>query len=446
VRILVVDDDRSILRTLSLHLAPAHDVTTAPSLAEARARAVSARPELIVLDLKLPDGTGLDLLKSLRSSGDHTPVLLVTGHGDLESAIDAMREGAADYIRKPIDIDELDAAVARVARSSGGAGEGGLVLRDGPPRPGHLVGKSRPMLALLKRVGLAARSRVTVLITGESGTGKDLVARTIHAHSTPDEPFVAVNCSAIVPTLLESELFGHARGAFTGAVADKAGRLEAAQGGTVFLDEVGDLPLDLQSKLLRVLQEREFERVGAAEPIPLRARVLTATHRDLEAMVAVGTFREDLYFRLAVDPLRVPSLRERIEDLPDLVEHVLLRVCPELGKSIRRVAAADLERLAAYPWPGNVRELENVLTGAALATAGETLDLSGWTPRGPAAPAQPAEDAPFPTLAESERAQVEKALESTGWNITRASGLLGISRPTLRKKIADFGLVEPGQK
>jgi DNA-binding NtrC family response regulator len=452
VKILVVDDDRAILRTLALHLGRAHEVETAPTLAEARARLAARHPELLVLDLKLPDGTGLELLGGLRAAGDLTPVLLVTGHGDLESAIEAMREGATDYIRKPIDIDELDAAVLRVERSVSKAASGDLAVPESPGRAGRIAGRSRAVLDLLKRIGLAAQSRVTVLLLGESGTGKELVARAIHAHSTPGAPFVAVNCSAIVPTLLESELFGHERGSFTGAAAAKPGKLELAAAGTVFLDEVGELPLDLQSKLLRVLQEKEFERVGGVAPIALQARVIAATNRDLEAMVAARAFREDLYFRLAVDPIRVPPLRERPEDLPELVEEILARLNVELRKRIRRVAAADLERLLAHSWPGNVRELENVLTSAALATTGEPLDLSGWSarpgegrPAGGAGPAAAA-SGPIPTLAETERAQVLRALEATGWNITRASELLGISRPTLRKKIADHGLsAEPSE-
>ncbi len=438
MKILVIDDDRAILRTLVLHLSKDHQVETAATLARARERIQAGTPDLLILDLKLPDGTGLDLLRELRAGGNLTPVLLVTGHGDQESTIETMRAGATDYIRKPIDIDELDFAINRVARTRASAEQGDLFVREDAYRPGKIAGSSRAILDLLKRVGLAAQGRVTVLILGESGTGKELVARTIHAHSTPSHPFVAVNCSAIVPTLLESELFGHERGAFTGAQAAKTGKLELAGEGTAFLDEVGDLSLDLQAKLLRVLQEKEFDRVGGVEPIPLQARIIAATNRDLQSMVTARTFREDLYFRLAVDPIQVPALRDRPEDLPELAEHILGRLNTELKKRIRRITAADLERLRRHSWPGNVRELENVLTACAMATTGETLDLGGWTVQpGPVAPATG-----VTTLAESERSQVLQALEATGWNITKASALLGISRPTLRKKIADYGLEE----
>ena len=444
MKILVIDDDRAILRTLALHLTTAHQVETAPGLAEGRRRARELAPDLLVLDLKLPDGTGLELLREMRTAGDLTPVLLVTGHGSLDSAIEAMREGATDYIRKPIDIDELDAAIARVARTAAAAERGDLEVPPAAAAERRIAGTSRAVLDLLKRVGLAAQSRVTVLVLGESGTGKELVARTIHAHSSPAEPFVAVNCSAIVPTLIESELFGHQKGAFTGAQAAKAGKLELAGAGTVFLDEVGDLPLDLQAKLLRVLQEKEFERVGGVETIPLRARVIAATNRDLEALVKARGFREDLYFRLAVDPIRVPALRERIEDLPELAAQVLARLNGEMRKGIRRVTAASLEKLRAHHWPGNVRELENVLTAAAMASAGDTLDLGAFSPRAATEPG-PAPSAPVATLAAAEREQVVRALEATGWNITRASALLGISRPSLRKKIADHRIEEkPG--
>ena len=459
MKVLIVDDERSILDTLALHFGTDHEVDTARCIAEARERIGTGTWDLILLDLKLPDGTGLELLRSLRASGDLTPLILVTGHGDLQSAIAAMREGATDYIRKPIDIDELDAAVARVARTRASAGSDDLVLEEGPGQPGKIVGSSRAVLDLLKRVGLAAQSRVTVLLLGESGTGKELVARNIHEHSSPGEPFVAVNCSAIVPTLLESELFGHERGAFTGAQTAKAGKLEIAGPGTAFLDEIGDLPLDLQAKILRVLQEREFERVGGIERIPFRARVIAATNRPLKSMVGERTFREDLYYRLAVDPIVVPALRERPDDIPELVVHILRRLNDEFRKRIRRVAAADVERLRRYPWPGNVRELENVLTSCALATAGDTLDLGGWTARSPIGPDEEGTPRPAPrpmdpgenpsappatvaigTLAQAERAQILKALEATGWNITHASMALGVSRPTLRKKIAEYGL------
>lgn len=445
MQILIIDDDPGITSTLALHLGGRHRVETARTLAEGREKIEAASPDAILLDLKLPDGTGLDLLDGMRSRDAAIPVIMITGHSDMQSTIEAMRSGAVDYIRKPLDIDEIEAALLRVEREIDARTRFRAlnVEASAPFQGGQIVGSSRAITELLKQIGLAARSRIGVLILGESGTGKELVARTIHAHSSPDEPFIAMNCSAIVPTLLESELFGHEKGAFTGADRRKIGKLELASRGTIFFDEIADMPPDLQAKLLRVLQEREFERVGGSEVIPLEARVIAATNRNLEAMVGDGSFREDLYFRLCVNAIRIPALRERPEDIPPLVEYLTAKINRELHERISRVSEEDLRRLMAYEWPGNVRELENVLMRAALASTGPTLDVSGIALGAPSR-ARPAEEPDLRPLEAVEKDHVLRVLRATSWNITRASELLGISRPTLRKKIRDYGLDQTG--
>jgi two-component system, NtrC family, response regulator AtoC len=308
---------------------------------------------------------------------------------------------------------------------------------------GAIVGRSAAIREVYKLIGAVSRSRATVLVAGESGSGKELVSRAIHyASEDRDKPFVAFNCTAFVHDLIESELFGHARGAFTGAVADKLGRFELAGTGTIFLDEIAELPLELQAKLLRVLQERSFERVGDARPIPLRARVIAATHCDLAAMVRAGRFREDLYYRLQVVEVRLPPLRDRREDIPLLVEALLGKIGQELHKPVRYVAPEAMARLQEYPWPGNVRELENALTRAAVLAQSDvlTLDLLPLASAAAGVPAPRSEDEVLLPLHEIERRHIERVLRHTGWNKRRASAVLAISRPTLDRKIEEYGL------
>ncbi|MBM4118238.1 sigma-54-dependent Fis family transcriptional regulator, partial [bacterium] len=327
--LLIVDDDRALRRSLELELAGrGFAPRSAATLAEGEALWRIAEPDLVILDLKLPDGEGLELLARMGEAGSRARVVMITGHHDMEKALAAMRLGAFDYVHKPLDVDELDRvldralAEIRAAETARTPELEAALAESGAPR---LHGKSRALLELHKAIGQASRGRANVLIRGESGTGKELVARIIHWNLAPGAPFVAVNCSALVPTLLESELFGHEKGAFTGALARRRGRLELAGAGVLFLDEIGDLPLDLQAKLLRVLQERRFERVGGAQALDFAAVVIAATHRDLEALVASGAFREDLYYRLKVVEIGVPPLRERKEDIPLLVAAFLAR-------------------------------------------------------------------------------------------------------------------------
>lgn len=449
-RILIVDDDRALARSLQIHLSAAdHGVRTAHTLAEAWSLFSEDPDDIVFLDLKLPDGDGRSLLARLREAQPGTPVIMISGHQDMQATIEAMRAGAFDYIRKPLDLDQI--------LSTLGAAEQTIRAEPPPsvepelqgvrPRPREIVGRSPAILDLLKRIAVLSQSRVTVLIQGETGTGKELVARALHDASGPTGPFVAVNCGGIVPTLLESELFGHEKGSFTGAVARKIGKLELAGEGTLFFDEVGDLPLDLQAKLLRALQEEEFERVGAIRPIRLRARIMAATHRDLDARVREGTFREDLFFRLAVTRLHVPPVRERPEDIQLLADFLLGRIAERLGRPPVRLSAEALRILEEDPWPGNVRELENILTRAAALLRGEVIgpedlqiDRSLRTE-----PAGGGNGEPLVPLREAERRHIERALERLDWNITHTAEALEISPTTLRKKIADYELRRPGE-
>ncbi|MBI2432540.1 MAG: sigma-54-dependent Fis family transcriptional regulator, partial [Candidatus Hydrogenedentes bacterium] len=334
MEILVVDDDQALCRSLQLHLEhEGHQVTTVHTGTEGLGRITSGDFDVIFLDLNLPDAYGLDLLREARLIQDNALCIMITGMQDSKATIEAVRLGAFDYIRKPLDLDAVLLAVEkaqqRMKRRKEGTAAPFGVSTD---RPHEIIGAHPAIIEVLKQIAMFGESRVPVLIQGESGTGKELVARALHDTSSPGRPFVAVNCSAVVSTLLESELFGHVKGAFTGADSDKAGKLEAAGDGSIFFDEIGDMAGDLQAKILRVLQEREFERVGSTKTLPFRARVLAATHRDLPAMIQQGQFREDLYYRLAVSTIHVPALRERRSDLPLLTERLLARLSSELHK------------------------------------------------------------------------------------------------------------------
>jgi two-component system response regulator AtoC len=314
-------------------------------------------------------------------------------------------------------------------------------------KPNQIIGPSQAMLEVIKDVARVAQAPVSVLITGETGTGKELIARTIHQQSAPQEPFVAINCAAIVSSLLESELFGHEKGAFTGAIQRKMGKLEMAGNGTIFLDEVAELPLDLQAKFLRVLQEKEFQRVGGLKDIPMKGRIIAATNRDLESFVEKGQFREDLYFRLKVFTVHVPPLRSRPEDIVPLAEYYISQLNRELNRNIERIPNHCMEVMKAYAWPGNVRELQNVLRRAVLMSRGSVIELEELRLPGQACPPEIApaaeadrNDGTLGSLDEVEKEHILKVLRHTGGNYGETCKILGVSRPTLRKKIADYGL------
>jgi len=447
-RILIVDDDRSIRELLSMHLEErGFGVMSASTGAEGFRLASESTPSAIVLDMRLPDASGIDLIPELKKRAAEAPVLMITAHHDMATTILAMKAGAFDYIHKPIDIQAFDVALDRaleVRRLSRGTDylsvEGGRAFDMD-----DIVGTSPPMQQLFKDVGRVANSRATVLIQGDSGTGKELIARVIHSYSAPQKPFIGINCSAIVDTLLESELFGHEKGAFTGAVQAKPGKFELAEDGSIFLDEIGELSQNLQAKLLRVLQEREVERVGGVRRIAIRARILAATNRDLGGEVRAGRFREDLYQRLKVVTLRLPSLRERLEDVPLLVEHLLVKINQRLHKNLRRVPREVIEKLQRRPWPGNVRELENVLTRAAVLSQGdmlleEALVDPGMTARqdGPTVPV--AVNDRIATLDEVERDHIVRVWALTKGHKGKTCQMLGISRPTLERKLKKYAI------
>ena len=472
-RILVADDEPAIRWLLERLLRQAgHSVTVVEDGTAALARTAAEPFDLAFLDVRMPGLDGLEALSQLRQTAPDTAVIVMTAHGSVRAAVEAMQRGAYDYLTKPFDNDEVRLLVERATEAKALAREV-VALRTGIHEVwefGALVGKSPKMQEVYKTIGRIAGTEVSVLLRGESGTGKEVVARAIHHYSRrAGKPFVAVSCAAIPATLLESELFGHERGAFTDAHQRRLGRFELAQGGTLYLDEVGDLGAELQPKLLRVLQEREFERVGGADPIRVDVRVVAATNRDLEAGIREGRFREDLYYRLNVVTLTLPALRERPEDIPFLVDHFLTKYAGELGE--RAVSAEALERLLGYGWPGNVRELENVVQHAMVMAAGGVI-LPEHLPiaAGGAAPA-PVVEGTLEQLVEQklaecvrglgtresanlydlmlgliERPLLRAVLRETGGNQLRAAALLGINRNTLRKKLRALGLRAEGDE
>jgi two-component system nitrogen regulation response regulator GlnG len=421
--------------------------------------------DLAFVDIRMPGLDGLEALSRLRAESPDTAVIVMTAHGTVRSAVEAMQRGAYDYLAKPFDNDEVLLLIERALSARALAREV-VELRTGIQEVwefGALVGKSPRMQEVYKTIGRIAGTDVTVLIQGESGTGKEVVARAIHHYSRrAGKPFVAVSCAAIPATLLEAELFGHERGAFTDAHQRRLGKFEVATGGTVYLDEVGDMGPELQPKLLRVLQEREFERVGGTESIRVDVRMVAATNRDLETLIRDGRFREDLYYRLNVVSLTLPPLRERLEDIPFLVDHFLGKYAGELGE--RALAADALDRLLGYAWPGNVRELENVVQHAMVMAAGGVI-LPEHLPLGASTGALPPRAGTLEQLIQArlddcvrglgtresanlyelvlglvEKPLLRAVLRETGGNQLRAAALLGINRNTLRKKLRALGL------
>jgi DNA-binding NtrC family response regulator len=436
--ILIVDDDPAIRTSLSDALADGGtDVRSAADAEQGLALIAQRVPEVILADVRMPGMDGIGLLRLVRERAPGVDVVLMSAYDDLPSVATAMRDGAADFLVKPLDLHQLRTLLARVFADRATRAAKPPAREPEAYRLDQLVGHDPRMIEIYKRIGQVAANRTTVVVRGESGTGKELIARAVH-YNSPDkgEPFVAVNCTALPSTLLESELFGHTRGAFTGAVGERRGRFELAGRGTIFLDEIGDTSLELQSKLLRVLQEREYYPVGAERPERTEARVIAATHRNLEEMVAEGTFREDLYYRLRVVEIVVPPLRERMSDVPLLVQHLVHGASRALGRPPPVLAPETVEALLAHSWPGNVRELENCLTRAVVLAAGDVV-----RPEHLAIGARPAE-APgrLASLAAMERDHVARVLAATGGHKARAAQMLGVSRPRLDRLIRKFGL------
>lgn len=450
-RILVIDDDFETCDFLTdIFSEEGWDAVFSQTAEDARAMVEQSRFDLIVSDINL-DGlgkgaSGVALLKEFKRISPDSEIILISGFGTLETAVEAAREGAFDYISKPFDVNEVIAAARRALKSHDG-GETAAILLPDPGGGSGLVGHSQKMIELYKQIAVVAPAGSTVLVTGESGTGKELVARAIHRNSPRcDKPFVAINCGALAETLLESELFGHAKGSFTGAVSDKRGLFEEAHGGTILLDEIGETSPSLQVKLLRVLQEGEIRRVGSVRAARVDARVLAATNRDLEHEVKEGRFREDLYYRLNVVTVRVPPLRERREDIPLLAAHIMNkpRKMRARAASISKEALAMLEQ---YDWPGNVRELENTLEHAAVYARGSVItpeDLPEKIVRHSRAARRENElratFEDFPTLDELERRYLVYVLESFGGSRARAAEMMGIDRRTVTRMIERYGL------
>lgn len=450
-KILIVEDDRSLAELLCMHLEDKGYEAAWAGTMEAGCRLFREDSfDAVLLDYQLPDGNGIEWLREFKHKDIQVPVIMITGISDTTVAIESIKLGAYDFIRKPMDETELDTtlgnalAAYRLSRKveTITASDRYQVSID------NIVGRSRAIIEVCKTIGKVAPTDATVLITGESGTGKEVVARAIHHHSARPGLFLPINCSALVETLLESELFGHEKGSFTGAVERKPGKFEVANDGTLFLDEIGEMPASLQAKLLRVLQERRFERVGGTQSLQTSARVIAATNRDLPRMVEEKAFRDDLYYRLNVVTLHLPPLRDRLDDLPLLVEYLLHKINRDLHKSVTRITPDAWKALKGYPWPGNIRELENVLTRAVVLARSELLtpDLLGIS-LDQTEKTQPAEinegtdsEAELITLDQVEERHVRAILTYTRWHKGRACEILGISRPALERKIVKYNL------
>jgi two-component system nitrogen regulation response regulator GlnG len=471
-RVLVADDEPSIRFVLRETLEEeGFDVVEAEDGEAAFEELASGRFQLAFVDIRMPGLSGLDVLDRLTAAGTETSIVIITAQNTFENAVEAMKRGALDYLVKPFGIAEVKALASKAQRTRALEREVHELRREVGRRsaPGdRLVGKSAAMLEIFKTVGRVAARDVSVLITGDSGTGKELVARAIHAASRRAEgPFVAVNTAAIPRELLESELFGHERGAFTGAVASRQGRFREATRGTLFLDEIGDMPVELQAKLLRVLQSDEVTPVGGSQACPIDVRIIAATHRDLDLAVKEGAFREDLLYRLRVVPIEIPKLCERREDIRILVEHFVARYAEELSDGDPYLPEETIEFLCEYDWPGNVRELENAIKRALVLASGDVLQREDFAflrreiPPGEAGGglAQLVEgevrealgrpetgDIYRGVLERLERPLLETVLAHTDGNQIRAAALLGINRNTLRKKIVDLDIEVPGRK
>ncbi len=437
--ILIVDDDETIRISLGEAL---DDSTTEVATAESAEKALSlldnGLPDVVLSDIRMPGLDGIELLRTLRERAPGVDVVLMTAYDDMPTVVSAMREGAADFLSKPIDLHELRRVLGRVLEDRRTRERAKRKEEDEAAPYGleRLVGRDPKMIAIYKLVGQLTTNRANVLIRGETGTGKELIARAIH-YDSPDstEPFLPINCTAIPATLLESELFGHVRGAFTGAVSDRRGRFALAGRGTIMLDEIGDTSPEFQTKLLRVLEDHEYYPVGAERSVTTEARVIAATHRDLEALVSEGVFREDLYYRLRVVQIDVPPLRDRLSDLPRLTEHLLGHAAQELHLETPVISKQAMDALLRHDWPGNVRELENTLTRALVLATGDVIRPEHLAP--PKGRDTVDELSP---LREVERGHVERVLNATQGNKTRAAEILEISRPRLNRLLQRHGL------
>ncbi len=443
--VLVVEDEEKLRRVIELQLKTAgFEVEQAGSSEEALK--LVDRADLILTDLRLPGLSGLELLTTLRRQDSHTPVIVMTAFGSIENAVEAMKAGAVDFLPKPFSLDHLMTVVAKALELRTLRDENRELRAELSQRYefDNIVGRSDAMREIFATITRVAPTRATVLLCGESGVGKDMIARAIHHHSPrADRPFVKINCTALPENLMESELFGYEKGAFTGAAASKMGKFEQADTGTVFLDEIGDVPGSIQVKLLRILQEREFERLGSNKTRHIDVRVLAATNVDLRAALEQGTFREDLYYRLNVLPLNIPPLRDRKEDIPFLAQHFVKKLRKDLGSPVESISDGAIQRLLEYQWPGNVRELENVIersmvlaSNPVLAAADIKLDTAPQT-------RAPSVDNFLPegmTLDQFEQSILREALRRANGNKSQAARLLGLTRNALRYRLSQMGI------
>ncbi|HSP81754.1 MAG TPA: sigma-54 dependent transcriptional regulator [Myxococcaceae bacterium] len=458
-KILVIDDEANLRKVLAAMLRrDGFDVTVAADGEQGLAEFNKNGADIVVTDLVMPRAGGMEVLRAINAADPDVPVIIITAHGTVDSAVEAIKAGAFDYITKPFEQAELSAVISKAAKAHDVARRS--VRADDKARAA-IIGDSPQLQEVFKIIDKVADTPSTVLINGESGTGKELVASALHgASSRRDKPFIKINCAAIPHTLLESELFGYERGAFTGAVTSKPGRFELADGGTLFLDEIGEIPIEMQVKLLRALQEGEFERVGGIKTTRVDVRLIAATNRDLQAEIEAGRFRKDLYYRLAVVPLVLPPLRERRGDIPMLARHFVEKYNRKLNKRIEGIADDALALLQAYDWPGNIRELENLIERVLLFSDGPFItatDLPESMRQGATPPPAPSPASETPTgegglkdivrmkAAELEKDLISKALEETGGNVTRAARLLQISRKSLQTKMKEFGLRDTAQ-
>ncbi|MFN7875241.1 MAG: sigma-54-dependent transcriptional regulator [Pirellula sp.] len=462
-RLLIIDDELPILKAFSRAFASQSlEVITASTASEGESIFAELMPDVVVLDIHLPDSSGIDCYKRLREHDSRVPVIFITGHGTVQSAIDAMKLGAYDYLFKPLELSDMRDLIVKALRLSRMIRIQPILTDEGEPSSDAIVGRCHAMKEVYKAIGRVATQNLTVLLQGESGTGKEVVAQAIyHNSSRASGPFQAINCAAIPDALLESEIFGHEKGAFTDAVRQRIGKMEQADKGTLFLDEVGDMSPMTQAKLLRVLQDQTFERVGGNDPIKADVRVLAATNHDLKRLVSEGLFRADLYFRLSVVTIQLPPLRDREGDLQILCEYFLRKYSPDFGKDVRTVAPETLKAMEAYHWPGNVRELENVIKQALLTARGNVL-LPEFLPSlsmSVESIISASEHEQYPsykgvedalskgdsslylsTVNATERSVIRQVLKHTQGNQFKAASILGISRVTLRSKLKSLGI------
>jgi two-component system response regulator AtoC len=441
--ILVIDDEASIRESLEMFLREKGLVVyTASTGAEGLQLWHDRDPQVVILDIRLPDISGLEVLREISAGNPDVKVIMITAYHDMETTIEAMRHGAYDYIHKPLDVDELDRAVTMSRHIAAASHRNPPILHQDDSEEEsryRILGRTPQMRDIFKMIGLLSRNRATVLIEGETGTGKDLIARVMHESSNfKKEPFVTVDCTTLVDSLTESELFGHARGAFTGAVEAKRGRLELAGEGTVFFDEIGELPLLIQAKLLRFLENREFTRVGGTQMRRCSARIIAATNRDLDDLARKGRFRHDLLYRLKVISIHVPPLRERRKDIPDLVKCFIAGINRELHTKVTRVEDEAMQILFRHSWPGNLRELKNVLTKAVLHSRANVLLADAVQDAIASSPPDLPAAAGSLTLEEMEKQHIFKAMAHSHGNISAAARALGVSRPTLRKRLKRY--------